>query len=462
MSNVATIHERAPLSIEGEQAVLGDALLNPQHIGRIASRGGADLFHEPTHAEVYRIMAERDRAGELVSPVTISDALRGSEALASLGGAGYLARLATAAPASASISGYLDMLADLKSKRNLVASMSEAQAAIARGEDPAHEIAARLEAALIASNRVDDRRGPVSMQAAVVKAMGQVNSAYVGEETGAIFTGIPELDDLIPGFYPGELIILGGRPSMGKTAVALSMALNIARAGHGVGIVSLEMNPEQMALRALSEATAQSGRATSYKQMRRGDMTETQVDALRGCAESVANLPIYFLERKHADLGAMVAGARQIKRALGDKLKLLIVDYAQLLKAPGRSRYDQITEVSIALKSLAGLLDIPVIALSQLSRGVEQRDDKRPMLSDLRESGQLEQDADAVLFCYRDEYYVERSKPDDEDKLELWQRAMEKAHNRLEIIVAKQRQGDIGTARVRCNVALNLIWSDRK
>lgn len=301
------------------------------------------------------------------------------------------------------------------------------------------------------------------MQAAVVASMAEISAAYRGDETDALMTGIGALDHLTGGFGPGELIILGGRPSMGKTALALSIALNVARAGHGVAIASLEMTPKAMALRALSEATAQAGHASSYKQMRRGDMAESQVETLRRIAPEVAALPISFLERKFADLDALIAGCRQIKRAMGDGLKLLIVDYLQLIEARGENRTQEISRISRALKALAGTLDVPIIALSQLSRQVESREDKRPMLSDLRESGQIEQDADAVLFCYRDEYYLERRKPDesDIDKLDKWRAAMEVTRNRLEIIVAKHRQGEIGTAHVRCNVALNLIWSDR-
>jgi replicative DNA helicase len=193
-------------------------------------------------------------------------------------------------------------------------------------------------------------------------------------------------------------------------------------------------------------------------------MADSQIEVLRRVTPDVAALPIQFLERKFADLDALVAGCRQIKRSMGDGLKLLIVDYLQLIEARGENRTQEISRISRALKALAGALNVPIIALSQLSRQVESRDDKRPMLSDLRESGQIEQDADAVLFCYRDEYYVERMRPANEadlEKVEKWQRLMEATRNRLEIIVAKHRQGEIGTARVRCNVALNLIWEDR-
>ncbi len=460
MSNVARIDQSVAFSPEAEQAALGAILLDSELCTLACAAGGADLFNDPLHAEIFTVARRKDASGELVSPVTVAAALS-SDLLRDVGGAGYLARLAGSAPARASFRGYLDFLADLQRKRKISAALTEAGAAIARGEDAAHIIAGRLEAALIASEGGYGRNGPVSMMKAVTTAMEQIRAAYSGESSFAVRTGIPELDSIISGLYPGELILLGGRPSMGKSGVALGIALNAARAGHGVCIASLEMNPEAMAMRALSEATANARNAVYYSNMRRGDMSEPQVKTLRECAEDVAALPITFLSREHEDIGALIAGAKQAHRTTEGGLKLLIVDYVQILKGAGQNRYELITEISTALKRLSGQLNVPVLALSQLSRQVESRDDKRPMLSDLRESGQLEQDADAVLFCYRDEYYLEREKPTNPDKLEAWEACMERAKNRLEIIVAKQRQGEIRTAHVRFNPATNLIWSDR-
>jgi replicative DNA helicase len=258
--------------------------------------------------------------------------------------------------------------------------------------------------------------------------------------------------------------LLGGRPSMGKSSVALSMALNAARAGHGVIIASLEMTPSALAMRALSEATTSTSHSTSYMDLRQGAFSEDQARALHGCAKHVSELPIIFLPREYQDADLMQVGVKQALRRLPrDKTPLVVVDYAQLMRSKARTRYEQITDVSMALKGMAMTLELPVIALSQLSRAVEQRDDKRPMMSDLRESGQLEQDADGVMFCYRDEYYLERQKPADEGDLQKiadWETLMSAAHNRLEIIVAKQRQGRVGTAHVRLNPATNHIWED--
>lgn len=459
MSNVAKMKDETPLSPEAEQAVLGQLLLTPELVGIVVTSGGTDLFCDPLHADIFEAIRAKDAAGELVSPITVADAMRGRDF--GVVGGGYLARLAGASHGVASFRGYVDLLCDLARKRKIAAAISDAAAAIARGDDAADLIAGRLEAALIASEGASRRSGPVSMLAAVKTAMEQIRAAYSGEDGAAVRTGIPELDAIISGFYPGELVLLGGRPSMGKTGVALAIALNAARAGHGVCIASLEMNPEAMAMRALSEATANARNAIYYSKMRRGELTEPQVDTLRAAARQVADLPIAFLGREHEDIGALIAGAKQAHRTMPGGLRLLVVDYVQILKGQGRDRYEKITELSTALKRLSGQLNIPILALSQLSRQVESRDDKRPMLSDLRESGQLEQDADTVLFCYREEYYLEREQPTSPDKEEAWRACLERSRNRLEIIVAKQRQGEVRTAHVRFNPATNLIWSDR-
>lgn len=456
------VQHAEPASIEAEQQLLGAALLNADVIPRIARLGGGSLFFDPVHQRIYEVAERKAKAAELVSPVTMHVAMAGDEGLASLGGGKYLVRLAGASISAYAADDYIAMLADLRQKRQIVTAMVAAHLAITQGEDKADQIAARLESALILVADADGLAAPVSMLKATTLALEQAHDAYHGRTGDCIASGIGALDEILGGFYPGELIILGGRPSMGKTGVALSIALNVARAGHGVVIASLEMNPEAMAMRALSEATAQSGHAVSYASLRRGTFTQSQGERLKEVTEGVALLPITFLPRQYSDIGALFAGARQVKRAMGGAMRLLIVDYAQLLRSQAKGRYEQITEISIALKALSGQLNVPVIALSQLSRQVEQREDKRPMLSDLRESGQLEQDADAVLFCYRDEYYLEREKPDDHDfdALGDWHAAMERVRNRLEIIVAKQRQGAVGTAAVRFNPAINLVWED--
>lgn len=451
--------EYAPHIVEAEQAVLGQMLLAPEMIGKAQALGGKSLFFDAVHADLFRAMQERDQQGLIVSPVALSEWAASHNGMSDLGGARYLARMAGSAPGLASFDHYLDVLSDLTGKRRILEITAKARTDILQGERSAADISATLEAAMLDA-APNSRAKPVSMMRAVTLAVEQAWAARNGDNGCAVASGIGALDRIVPGLFPGELVLLGGRPSMGKTAVALSMALNVARQGHGVVICSLEMNAEAMALRAISEQTARAKAGINYTTMRGGEMTDQQFDVFKAAAREVAALPITFLPREFSDLGALRAGAKQAQRLLGDDMRLFVVDYAQLLTTKAANRYEEITKISLALKGLAGQLNVPVLALSQLSRSLESREDKRPMMSDLRESGQLEQDADTVLFCYRDAYYLQREEPDprDQEKHEVWQAAMRQAHNRLEIIVAKQRQGAIGTAKVFCNPALNLIW----
>ena len=448
----------APHSIEAEQIVLGSIIINPALIGGALSRGGADLFFDPCHAELFNAVVRRDRDSLSIGVIAMRDYAESHQGLTQLGGGKYLVKCAGVAVGAVQFAHHVDLLADYMGKRRLFAAMSEARELIRSGETPAAIIAGKLEAAILEQD-LGSSKAPVSMMKAVTGAVQQSFDAKNGKDSGGVQSGLTALDRIVPGFYPGELILLGGRPSMGKTAVALSIALNVARAGHGVAVISLEMTPESMALRAMSEATSLRNDAVYYTNIRQGNFDDRQAETIKRAAMDVSELPITFLPAEYSDLTSMISGVRQIKRAMGDKLRLVVIDYAQILRVKGASRYEQITEISIALKSLAMRLNVPVLALSQLSRSIEQREDKRPMLSDLRESGQLEQDADAVMFCYRDEYYLEREKPvDNAEMLEAWEKAMARAHNRLEIIVAKQRQGTIGTAHMFCAPAVNRIW----
>lgn len=450
-------------SVEAEQQLLGALIMDDRLTPIVMRAGGADLFSHPLHAEIYETIESRSNNGELVSPVALKAALEGSPELAQAGGPAYLVRLAGVAVAGGRdvVKGMAELLAEQARKRALSAAISEAQVGLLRGDVPARDIAVELERQIVAAEFSTAADRPTTMLAAVREALAQAMEAYQGGSPDLVHFGIPALDSFVPGLYPGELTLLGGRPAMGKSAVALTMALNAARAGHGVAIASLEMTPAAMAQRALSEATALNGRAVPYLDMRTGNMTEDQARMLVDVGMSVGELPITFLSRAYSNVDALVGGVRQIARATPN-LRLLIVDYAQLLKAQGRDRYQQVTNISLALKGMAMSLGIPVLALSQLSRSIESREDKRPVLSDLRESGQLEQDADNVLFCYRPEYYLAATDPGTKnlDKQASWQLEMEEARGKLEIIVAKQRMGDTGIAHCRAALSTNTVWSE--
>ncbi|MCA0846098.1 replicative DNA helicase [Salipiger thiooxidans] len=445
-------------SAEAEQRVLGAILLDNSNVSIAATAGGPDLFYDPVHAALYQRIAHLERDGILASPVTLQEWAAHHDGMKEIGGPRYLARISGSAASRFEFKDYCHHLAELRRRRLVIEATDAATREVMTGEHEAAQVAGRLEAALSVIEP-GQGRGLVSMTSAVTKAAQEAWAAQQGEQSNRVPSGINALDRIVGGFYPGDLVLLGGRPSMGKSAVAVNLALNAARRGEGVAFCSLEMQPEAIALRAVSEAMAARGKAVSYLDLRSGNWTDMHRDAFADAMKEIAELPIFMMPRDYADVGALMAGAKQARARLGGNLRLVVVDYVQLMRASrAASRYETITEISTSLKRLAGTLDVPVVALSQLSRAVETREDKRPMMSDLRESGQLEQDADTVLFCYRDEYYLEREKPQDAEEFDAHERALNHARNKLEIIVAKQRQGGIGTAHVMCNVAFNRIW----
>ncbi|MEL7214782.1 MAG: replicative DNA helicase, partial [Pseudomonadota bacterium] len=297
---------------------------------------------------------------------------------------------------------------------------------------------------------------------AVTDAVNVANSAYQREgRLAGISTGMMDLDDKLGGLHTSDLLILAGRPSMGKTGLACNIAFNIAKAykrgeksdgtigavdGGVVGFFSLEMSSEQLAARLLSSEAE----VPSHK-LRDGSLSEVEFRRFIEAAKSLEKMPLYIDDTPALPISTVAARARRLKRQFG--LDVLIIDYLQLMKGSsknGDNRVQEVSEITQGLKAIAKELDIPVIALSQLSRQVESREDKRPQLSDLRESGSIEQDADAVMFVYREEYYAEREKPS-EDRLEemaSWQQRMERCAGKAEVIIGKQRHGPIGTVEL--------------
>ena len=291
---------------------------------------------------------------------------------------------------------------------------------------------------------------------AVTEAVNVTNEAYQrGGGMAGISTGLIDLDKQLGGLHPSDLLILAGRPSMGKTSLATNIAYNVAKAykrgtrndgtegaidGGVVGFYSLEMSAEQLAGRILAEASE----ISSHK-IRQGDMTEAEFRKFVEAAKTLESCPLFIDDTPALPISQLAARARRLKRTHG--LDLLVIDYLQLCRGTAENRVNEIGEISMGMKAIAKELQIPVIALSQLSRQVEQRDDKRPQLSDLRESGSIEQDADVVMFVYREEYYKEREKPGDHelDKMAIWQEEMERLHGRAEVVIGKQRHGPIGT-----------------
>jgi replicative DNA helicase len=449
-----------PHNIEAEQQLLGAILTNNDVYDRIASLIKADHFYDPVHARIFEIAAARIQKNALASPVTLKAFLEDDAGLRELGGPAYLVRLAGAAISAFAARDYAQMLYDLAVRRELIGLGRDITARAAKVDvesEPKDQIIEAEQRLYQLGEQGATERGFQSFLKAVTDAVNVANAAYQRDGgLAGISTGLIDLDKKLGGLHPSDLLILAGRPSMGKTSLATNIAFNIAKAhkkgrlpdgGEGaveggvVGFFSLEMSAEQLAARILSEASE-----VPSEQIRRGDMTEGEFRRFVEAAKALEACPLYIDDTPALPISQVAARARRLKRTHG--LDVLIVDYLQLLKGSSReNRVQEVSEITQGLKAIAKELNIPVVALSQLSRQVESREDKRPQLSDLRESGSIEQDADVVMFVYRDEYYKEREKPGDHEleKMAQWQAVMEQVHGKAEVIIGKQRHGPIGS-----------------
>lgn len=456
--------ESLPHNIEAEQQLLGAILTNNDVYDRISSLVKAEHFYDPVHSRIFEIAAARIQKNALASPVTLKAFLEDDVGLKELGGPSYLARLAGAAISSFAARDYAQMLYDLAVRRELIGLGRDIAAKAAKvdvASEPKEQIVEAEQRLYKLGEQGVAERGFQSFLKAVTEAVNMANAAYQREGgLAGISTGLIDLDKKLGGLHPSDLLILAGRPSMGKTSLATNIAFNVAKAykrgrlldgsegaveGGVVGFYSLEMSAEQLAARILSEASE-----VPSEQIRRGDMTEQEFRRFVEAAKSLEACPLYIDDTPALPISQVAARARRLKRTHG--LDVLIIDYLQLLKGTGKgeNRVNEVSEITQGLKAIAKELNIPVIALSQLSRQVESREDKRPQLSDLRESGSIEQDADVVMFVYRDEYYKEREKPGDHEleKMAQWQSVMESVHGKAEVIIGKQRHGPIGSVEL--------------
>ncbi|KMK67339.1 replicative DNA helicase [Puniceibacterium sp. IMCC21224] len=456
--------ETMPHSIEAEQQLLGAILTNNDIYDRVAAIIGAQHFFDPVHARIYDIAAARIAKNNLASPVTLKAFMAEDEGLIELGGAAYLARLAGSAVSSFAVRDYAQMIYDLAIRRDLIGLGRDISAKASKvdvASEPREQIVEAEQALYKLAEQGQTDSGFQSFLRAVTDAVNMANAAYQRDGgLAGISTGLIDMDKKLGGLHKSDLLILAGRPSMGKTSLATNIAFNIAKAykrgqrhdgtegaieGGVVGFYSLEMSAEQLAARILSEAAE-----VPSEQIRRGDMTEVEFRRFVDAAKSLEACPLYIDDTPALPISQLAARARRLKRTHG--LDVLMVDYLQLVRGTGRSenRVNEISEITMGLKAIAKELDIPVVALSQLSRQVESREDKRPQLSDLRESGSIEQDADVVMFVFREEYYKEREKPGDHDldKMAAWQEEMERLHGRAEVVIGKQRHGPIGTVEL--------------
>lgn len=455
-----------PGNIEIEQAILGILMYDNEALFRCE---GLEPKHflEPFHGRLFSAISDYIAKDRHAEPITLADLFNSDGAFLELGGVRYLADLYANATMSFQAKDYAEILIDLSLRRELIHYAGEL-VAVAKSVEldrPARLVLDEAERELfkIAETKGDEG-GFATFGSAADIALDLAAQAYARDGAlSGLSTGLIDLDQKLGGLHPSDLLVLAGRPSMGKTALATNIAFNVAKsyvagpvvdgvktaeAGGVVAFYSLEMGKEQLAARILSEVSG-----VSSDKVRKGQIDATEFGRLRDARDEMRDIPLHIDATGGISIAKLTARARRLKRKHG--LDLIVVDYLQLVTADGRGREGRVQEISAitgGLKALAKDLGVPVIALSQLSRQVESREDKKPMLSDLRESGSIEQDADAVMFVYREEYYLGRTEPKAGTSEHVkWCAEMDQVRGVAEVIVGKQRHGPIGTVRLHFN-----------
>lgn len=449
----------APHNIEAEQAVLGAILVNNYAYERVCEFLEPVHFFDPLHGQIYDAICKLVQAGKQASPIILKDVFESAERISStMTVPQYLGRLATASVGVTNVRDYGEVVRDLSLRRHLIVLGEDIvnSAYDAPIDFPPGSQVEEAEKRLGELGKSGDDNRVTTFGGAISEAIDEASAAYQrGGNMAGLSTGLRDLDNMLGGLQSPDVIVIGGRPSMGKTALVTNIAYNIARSTNGDGEVcpvdfySLEMRSSQLATRILAEQTG-----IGSEKIRRGMFSESEFRKISATGQQISATPLHIDDRGGISIDQFRARARRQHRKSGSKL--IVVDYLQLMAGRSRNTVDELTFISQGLKALAMELEIPIIALSQLSRDLEKRDDKRPMLSDLRGSGSIEQDADVILFCYRDEYYVERRKPPEHDiaRFPEWQAEMHRVAGLAEIILAKSRHGPIGTVHVSFDSAL--------
>lgn len=419
-----------PQNIEAEQAVLGAIFLTDEALVTATERLVPEDFYRAAHQRIYQVMIELAEKGEPVDLVTVTAELQNRKWLDDIGGVSYLADLANAVPTAANVEYYSKIVEEKSILRRLIKVATSITADGYSSDADISDILDQAEQKIYEVSQRKNTGGFISIKDALIETYDRIEMLqhHKGEVTG-IPTGFVELDKMTAGFQRSDLIIVAARPSVGKTAFALNISQNVAtRTGENVAIFSLEMGAGQLVQRMLcAEGNIDAQR------MRTGALTPEDWQKLTMAMGSLSKAGIYIDDSPGVKVSDIRAKCRRLKQEKG--LGLIMIDYLQLIEGSGRrgeNRQQEVSEISRSLKAIARELDVPVIALSQLSRGVESRQDKRPMMSDIRESGSIEQDADIVAFLYRDDYYDKESEN----------------QNIIEIIIAKQRNGPVGTVEL--------------
>src|SRR5215217_3624956 len=463
-------YRSAPHNIEAEQSLLGAILVNNDAFYRVSDFLEPKHFFEPIHQVIYETAGSLIRMGKIATPVTLKTFLPAETDIGGMTVGQYLARLAAEATTIINAQDYGRTVYELSLRRDLI-RIGEDMVNVAFDAPVDFAPRAQIEDAERRLYELAETGhyggGFQPFKEALRRAVDMAANAYQREgRLSGLASGLKDLDNKMGGLQPSDLIILAGRPGMGKTALATNIAYNVAKAWRGevrpdghmetvdggiVGFFSLEMSAEQLATRIVSERTG-----ISSSTIRRGAIQQNDFDVITDVAVELQSLPFHVDDTGGLSIAQLAARARRLKRQKG--LDLLVIDYLQLLqgssKRASEGRVQEITEITTSLKALAKELNVPVLALSQLSRQVENRDDKRPQLSDLRESGSIEQDADVVLFVFREEYYLANKEPrPGSDQHSKWMLDMEAAHNKAEVIIGKQRHGPTGTVDLHFDAA---------
>jgi replicative DNA helicase len=426
-----------PHSLEAERAVLGAILLGPEAIHLVMeSLEPADFYREP-HRLIYEAMLELQELRGSLDLMLVTDRLREQGALKKAGGIEYLAKLAHSVPVSANLPAHVRLVKAKAVMRSVIGAATQIVEKGLDGKQDWEQLLAEAESSLLTLSERKSERSYASMEEILTEGLGALEKIFDGSgQVAGVSTGFVDLDEITTGFHPSDLVIIAGRPAMGKTAFGISICVNVAMRGEAVLIFSLEMSRVQLGLRILC-AEAQ----MSSQELRQGKIRRAQWPVLIDAANRLSQLPIFIDDTPGLNARELRSKARRFARERS--LKLLLVDYLQLMSDPGsrESRQVEISAISRGLKLVAKELNVPVVALSQLSRSVESRTDKRPVLSDLRESGAIEQDADLVAFLFREEYYeLLKGKHIDEIAPDI--------RGVSEVIIGKQRNGPTGTVRL--------------
>ncbi len=457
-SSVASL----PHNLEAEQALLGSLMFDNGVFERLSDRLRGSHFYEPFHQRLFEAIEDHIRQGMLAEPTILMERFKQDPAFQQFGGLRYLADLVDRAPPGANAPDYARVVYDLALRRDLIRIGGEIIKDAPDPERPAEDQIEQAEQTLYSlAETGKPSSGFVSFSHALSGAVQMAAEAYQRDgKLAGLATQLDDLDQKLGGLHPSDLLILAGRPSMGKTALATNIAFNVARSyrweptpegrktvsGGVVAFYSLEMSAEQLAMRMLADASG-----VSSDKLRKGEIDASDFGKIRDAAVEIGESPLYIDATGGLSISKLAARARRLKR-MEHGLDLIIVDYLQLVTTGENSqknRVQEVSEITGGLKALAKELSVPIIALSQLSRQVEQREDKRPQLSDLRESGSIEQDADCVMFVYRESYYLGRAEPKEGTEEHLqWQQDMDRLEHQAEVVIGKQRHGPIGIVKL--------------